>query len=241
MAETEQVSGAGETESQASPDTGSNPVTTATGTAGDGATFAQADVDRIVTERLERERRRLGDKHAKELAKYEDYGELQEAAARLQEIDDANKSETEKVLERVQELERQAAELQSQNARLVEEQSETQLQLRITAKASEMDFADPLDAYRLLNVSSLTIGDDGEIEGLADQLTALSEAKPYLLRQAPQRTGVSPTNPARGQAPGETVEDKRRRLFGGGDTPFGRGTGGGLILPPSKGTLGETG
>lgn len=57
-------------------------------------TFTQAELDAIVSERLSREKR-----------KYEGFEELKEKAKRLDEIEEANKSELEKATERVKALE----------------------------------------------------------------------------------------------------------------------------------------
>lgn len=52
----------------------------------DSKTFTQADIDRIVADRVDRERK-----------KYADYNDLKSRAAKLQEIEDAKKSETDKL------------------------------------------------------------------------------------------------------------------------------------------------
>lgn len=61
---------------------------------GNERTFSQADVDNVVSERLKRER-----------AKYSDYEELKAKAAKLDEIEEANKTELQKATERATELE----------------------------------------------------------------------------------------------------------------------------------------
>lgn len=55
---------------------------------------SQADLHRILDDRLQRER-----------AKYADYRQLKEAAKRLQQIEDEGKSETQKLTDRIQGLE----------------------------------------------------------------------------------------------------------------------------------------
>ena len=56
-------------------------------------TFTQADVDKIVTDRLTRER-----------AKYQDYEDLKSKAAKFDEIEEANKTELQKANERADAL-----------------------------------------------------------------------------------------------------------------------------------------
>lgn len=76
-------------------------------------TFTQAQVDAIV-----------GDRLAREKARYSDYDELKEAAAKYAELEEASKSELQKALEsaeksnaRVAELEKQIADAQAEAER----------------------------------------------------------------------------------------------------------------------------
>ena len=62
----------------------------------------QADLDKIVGERVARER-----------AKYADHADLKAKAARLAEIEAASKTEAEKAADRIEELEKQLADAQS--------------------------------------------------------------------------------------------------------------------------------
>lgn len=70
----------------------------ATGGGGDHKTFTQADVDRIVADRLGRER-----------AKYADYDELKDAAQRLKDAEDADKTEVQRLTERLTAAEKRAS------------------------------------------------------------------------------------------------------------------------------------
>lgn len=65
----------------------------------EGKTFTQADIDRIVADRLARER-----------SKYADYDELKAKAAKLDELEAANKSEADKLRDQLDQLKRSQAE-----------------------------------------------------------------------------------------------------------------------------------
>lgn len=56
------------------------------------------------------------------------------------------------------------------------------------------------DAYKLADLSDITIGDDGKIEGMADKIAKLKEAKPYLFGGATGAVGA-PSNPGGGDTP----------------------------------------
>jgi hypothetical protein len=70
-------------------------------------TLTQADVDRIVAERVAREK-----------GKFADYGDLKAKAAKFDELDQASKTEQERLTERLTTAEKRAAELESKALRL---------------------------------------------------------------------------------------------------------------------------
>jgi len=104
------------------PDLPSDPNNGAGGDAGrdgDGGreqTFTQRDLERIIGERLARERE-----------KYSDYEDLKAKAARLDELEEANKSEHQKLLERVEAAERRAEEAERARAQAAVEMLRTKV------------------------------------------------------------------------------------------------------------------
>jgi hypothetical protein len=70
-------------------------------------TFSQADLDRIVAERLKREQ-----------GKYSDYADLKAKASKLDEIEEKTKSESERLAERVAAAERRAIEAEAKVLRV---------------------------------------------------------------------------------------------------------------------------
>lgn len=186
-------------------------------------TFTQADIDRIVKDRLDRER-------AKAKEQYGDYDQLKQAAAKLREIEDANRSEIDKATERAKTLEAQLAQAEADKAKLAQERQDALVRSAIVAKATAAKFLDPEDAVRFIDLSQVQIKDGGKVEGIEPQLEALGKAKPYLLQQQPR---LSPTNPGIGSGTGgETDAQRRARLFGKGEAPFGK-HGGGVFNPPT--------
>lgn len=144
---------------------------TATGTAStdDGKAYtapaSQADLDRIINERLARER-----------AKFADHADLKAKAARLAEIEAANATETEKAVTKARE-EGKAEVLTVANARLVNAE--------VRALAAAAKFRDPTDAIAQLSsrLGEVKVSDDGEVDGAAIKtlLDDLARTKPYLL------------------------------------------------------------
>jgi len=103
------------------------------------------------------------------------------------------------------------------------------IRAEVIAKAQAAGWRDPNDAYRMVDLSTVKVQEDGSVAGVAEQLAALTTAKPYLL--TPTGT-LGPTNPGRpGTSAVETDDQRRTRLWGAGDTPIGRGQGGGVFAP----------
>lgn len=83
--------------------------------------------------------------------------------------------------------------------------------------------------WKELDRSALEVGDDGKVDGLAEELKATLERLPFLQQTEPKKSGISPTNPEGGQA-GPNEEQLRREMFGGaGAGAFWRG--GGVVMP----------
>jgi hypothetical protein len=101
------------------------------------------------------------------------------------------------------------------------------LRSAVVSAAAKLGFADPMDAFNLLDKSALK-QDGGKVVGLDDALKALSEAKPYLVRRG---AAVAPANPSK-QPPGVTESDLRRHYFGARDAGFWGG--GGVVRPKEE-------
>lgn len=193
------------------------------------AHFTQEQVDKIVKERLDRASRKSQETIK---SKYGDYDALKEAAGKLAEIEDANKSETEKTAAKLAELIQEQTQLQGENARLAKDREQALVRSAVVSKATQLDFQDPTDAYRMLDLSGLEL-DGEEVKGIEDLLQVLAEAKPYLLRKS-AIPRITPTNPGAGNASGnsrgETREAQAARLSGIGAIDL-TANGGGLKMP----------
>jgi len=220
-------------------DTGTDQDTTGQTTTG-GKTFTQEELNQIVTDRLARQKASLEKTHADKIgADYADYDTLKAAAAKLQELEDAKKTELEKLTGRLEAIETERANeakraseelatLQAQNTALEQQRVDMLMRTTVVAEATRQGFFDPDDAYGLLDLSKLTVEDD-KVEGVEEALKALAKAKPYLLQA---KTRLGPTHPGRATtiAGEETDAERRARLFGAGSSPIGR-HGGGVYQP----------
>lgn len=129
--------------------------------------LTQADVDRIVQERLTRERQ-----------KFADYDDLKSKATKLDELEQANKTELEKLLARAEAAEKQAAEA-------AERAKASTLRAAVVSAATAAGAVDPDAVLALINHDAVTIGDDGQVTGADEAVKALLASKPYLVGKTP--------------------------------------------------------
>lgn len=157
-------------------------------------TFSQEDLDRIIDERLKRER-----------TKYADYDDLKR---KVETAEAAQKSEVEKLAEKAAKAEARQKEIET-TAR------ERLIQAEARAVAAELGFLKPLHAVKLADLGKVTVGEDGSISGVREALETLKKDSPELLTPRAPATGA--TNPGRGSetAQRETDEQKRARLLHG--------------------------
>lgn len=127
-------------------------------------TFTQADVDRIVQDRLTRERNKIGD-----------LDDLRRKAEKYDELEAQNKTDLEKANTRAETAEKLAADLE---AKL----KDTSLSNAIKDAAGAAGFIDANDAAALIDRSSIEF--DGDVPKNLDKLLgALAKAKPHLVKE----------------------------------------------------------
>jgi len=134
----------------------------------------------------------LGARLAREREKFADYEALKEKAAKLDEIEEEQKSELEKLLERAEKAE-------AERDRLAESTKQQQVRSAIIAEASRQGAIDPEDIVALLSGKDL-LGEDGEVAGVDKAVTELLESKPHL---AGSKTPAPADQGARATAPTE--------------------------------------
>lgn len=137
-----------------------------------GTTFTQADVDRIVRDRLAR-------------AVPEDYEDAKAKAARLDALEEEQKTELQKEKDRADRAESAAKTVvETANARL--------LRAEITAEAAKQGGDTDIVVALLASKGELKVDKDGNVAGVADAVKALLTEKPHLKiggGKGPQRSG----------------------------------------------------
>ena len=158
-------------------------------------TFSQGDLERIIGERLQRERQ-----------KFADYDALKEQATQWQTHVDEQKSEAERLQENLTQV---ATERDAFRQQLVQER----IRSAVINEASRMDVVDPDGAYRLLDLGQVRLGETGQVEGVSEALQGLIAEKDYLVKRASQPSSSATNLPSeQDQARASMSKAVRQRL-----------------------------
>ncbi len=181
------------------------------GTEGQEPKFTQAEVNRFIQQRLEREQ-----------AKYADYDELKTQLGELRQTLDDTKAT-------VAEKEEAIGTFQIAQAQWEEERASRDLRDKIVEAARGAGFRYPEDAYDKLDLAEVT----ADPEKVSDFVTKLAEKRPDLLgKQVPGTGTTQPSRSGQTRAGAETKEEQLARLGIRPNVKVLERLGGQLILPP---------
>lgn len=154
-----------------------------------GKVFTQDELDRILSDRLARERQ-----------KFADYDDLKGAAEKLAELEAEQMSELEKAQKAREDAEAKAqAALEAANDRL--------MRAAFIAEAAKAGASHPEDAYALADKAGVEMGDDGSVSGVAEAVATLVEAGRLVMSGKPHAPNLDG-----GAGSGERPKDKELRL-----------------------------
>lgn len=150
-------------------------------------TFTQEELDKIVADRIARERKKLD--------KFADYDDLKTKAAeyekRLEEQRLAELSEKERAEEIAKKAEEEKSELAKQLEELRKANEQEKIHNEFIKVATSQNVAYIEDALRLADLSAVTV-EDGKVIGVVDVVKALVDNKPFLLaKKQPKPIGES--------------------------------------------------
>ncbi len=148
------------------------PVPTPTPTPEPERTFSQADIDRIVQDRLARDR--------KDRPSEDEVAAWKDKATKFDELEAANQSDLEKAQAKIADLERQATDAAASA-------QEHRLRAAVVAEAAKKNVVDPDAALALLDRAALEFDGDGSPKNIAQAMDSLLEARPYLVASGGER------------------------------------------------------
>lgn len=153
-------------------------------------TFTQDDVDRVVKERLARER-----------GKYTDYDELKAKAGKLDEIEAANQSELEKA--------QQAAEkAKTEGAQAIERANGRLVRAELLSALTAANVSKPEVLLAAIDKTGLAVNDDGSVTGVEEVVKAFVDANPEFVGGKEVRKPESADQGARGNGPGQITQEQ---------------------------------
>jgi hypothetical protein len=131
-------------------------------------TFTQAELDRIVQERVARVK---SDPPA-------DYEALKASAKELAELKAAGQTELEKANDRVAAAESATAAEKASAAAALATANERLIQAAVLAQATAQKAITPEHMHKLISTDAVTVGDDGQVTGVEEAVKAFLEANP---------------------------------------------------------------
>jgi hypothetical protein len=173
------------------------------GTAATSKTYSPEEIERLIAGRVNKVRQG-----------FSDYEDLKAKAARADELETSQQSETDKLRSKAErESEKRAA--AEEKARTATERADTALmRAAVVAAAAQANAADPGDVFTLLDKSALTLNDNGDVDGAKDAVTALLKAKPHLLKRS--GGGFDGGQQGGSAAQGPSMNDRIRKELGFG-------------------------
>lgn len=135
--------------------------------------------------------------------------EAAERRKKLEAYEEAERKRKEAEMSEKEKLEAKLAEAQAQAEQATQAANERLLRASVTAEAAKLDFADPADAWSMVDRDGLAIDDEGEAQGVAEAVKALVKAKPYLVKRKESHDLNGDNGRGRGQQQGD--EDNKAR------------------------------
>lgn len=165
-------------------------------------TFTEAELNSIIKDRLDRERK-----------KYADYDQVKQRAAKADEYESKDKTETQRLADKLESLQKALEEKDRAIAERDAAIAENSRRAIIGRVAQDMGALDPYDANILLATVEVDAKDPKAEETIKTKIAALVESKPYLFKSQPSAS--SPPSPALTTfnpqgGPGGAMSDKQR-------------------------------
>jgi len=149
--------------------------------------------------------KRIGPRLAREREKYSDYEDLKRKAAEYDAAAEAAKTEQEKAVDAARK-EGETAALERANTRLVAAEAK--------ALAAQANAHNPAVVAKMLDLSAVKVGDDGEVDAAAlkTKLDELKASDPYLFSDGKTKPRPDPSQGGGGK-PDRAGVDRGREMF----------------------------
>lgn len=142
-------------------------------------TFTQEELDKVVADRLARERKKYD--------KFADYDDVKSKLAEFEKAEEERKkaemTEAERLAKEKEEYEKKAKESEESAAQALDKANKRLIKAEFRVLARELGVRpDALDdAYVLADLDAVSVDDEGAVTGVKEALETLTKAKPYLV------------------------------------------------------------
>jgi hypothetical protein len=141
--------------------------------------------------------------------------EAQNLRKRLKELEDAEQERKDAALSETELLKKQLAEAADTATKAREAAQAAALRAAVAVEAGKLNIVDADAALALLNRDGIEHSDDGTVTGVTEALTALAEAKPYLIESKPVNPRLDANNGGRSDAAELTPQQQTAQLLRG--------------------------
>jgi hypothetical protein len=168
-------------------------------------TFTQAELDKIVADRIAREK--------KKLEKYADYDDVKTKLSEFEKFEEERKKAEMTVQERLEaekaEAEKRAQESEERANKALEAANKRLLKSEFRLLAKELGVRkDALDdAFVLADLSTVEVDEEGNVQGVQEALESLKKAKAYLFGG----TDFADPSPGQHEPKREATQDQAKR------------------------------
>lgn len=115
--------------------------------------------------------------------KYADYDDVKARAAKADELEQAQQTETDKLRSKAEREQEKRAAAEDKATKALERAHTALMRAAVVGAAAQANAADPNDVFTLLDKSALSIDDDDTVTGAQEAVEALLKAKPHLLKR----------------------------------------------------------
>jgi len=177
--------------------------------------FTQADADQIAGKARDAGRQAAINDLLKELG-LEKADDLKTLVADTRKKQDAEKSELQKALDRIEELSKATKAAEAKREEALGKATERLMKAAVLTEAAKPDYrlrTDALpDVWTFIDRAALKVKEDGEtFEGIAEAVKAVIKAKPYLVDSKPKGPGSPPAPDGAGRREKEPSDEDRAR------------------------------
>jgi hypothetical protein len=130
---------------------------------------------------------------------------------RLEELEQKEKERQEAELSELDKLKKQMDALKAERDTAITRHKQAVIDNAVILAAKDANLYNPHDAHKLADLSEVTLGEDGAVQGAEQAIKKLIEERPYLVKQAQQNGAAAPLSAT--PRPGEPKRNSQESIY----------------------------